>query len=239
MKKFKGVFLPPAPSMESDNPRFSFKYLSLKQDYEQLKKETEAKKKKMETMRQKKSTLLAEVRFLRQRHQQLAQNQSLKPKPVQNFMQPLNPVTRKKNTPKGRNLRPPVPRFDMNRKGRIYNGKEPALQNLSLTFDLKQKQRTSKGIVSHNLFPVIEATTRSMTPVFDLNQISREVEEELQANCEPKRSEDMKRSLIRNGSDELQLNEMKLSACSRTVGNEPNRAQKRKISWQDQVALRV
>lgn len=60
---------------------------------------------------------------------------------------------------------------------------------------------------------------------------------ELQNNCEPLRMEEPKSFLIRGGSDE-QLNDVKLSIC-RNVGNGPNRAGKRKISWQDQVALKV
>lgn len=45
------------------------------------------------------------------------------------------------------------------------------------------------------------------------------------------------KSLLRGGNDE-QHNDMKLLVC-RNIGNGPNRAGKRKITWQDQVALRV
>ncbi len=51
------------------------------------------------------------------------------------------------------------------------------------------------------------------------------------------RSDESKKSLLRGGSDE-QHNDMKLSIC-RNIGSGSNRAGKRKISWQDQVALRV
>ncbi|KAA8522856.1 hypothetical protein F0562_009279 [Nyssa sinensis] len=113
---------------------------------------------------------------------------------------------------------------DLNEKDRIYNGKEAALQNSALVFDLNQKERTYNGK---------EAAVQNRTPFIDLNQISRE-EEELQ-DCEPLRIEEAKKSLIR--SDE-QHNDLKLSIC-RNAGNGSNRAAKRKISWQDQVALRV
>jgi hypothetical protein len=51
------------------------------------------------------------------------------------------------------------------------------------------------------------------------------------------RTEELKISSMRGGSAELH-NDMKLSAC-RNVGNGSSRAGKRKITWQDQVALRV
>ena len=60
---------------------------------------------------------------------------------------------------------------------------------------------------------------------------------ELQNNYESLRMEEPKNFLIRGRSDE-QLNDMKLSIC-RNVGNGPNQVGKRKISWQDQVALKV
>ncbi|KAM7268256.1 hypothetical protein ACFE04_010422 [Oxalis oulophora] len=252
MKKYKGVVHLSSSGYDYEDPRVRFKYANLMKDYQDLQKETEAKRKRLEMMRQKKLTLLAEVRFLRKRHQQLTQSQSFKPEPVHSS----GIIRKRNNTSKGRNnhgkeasLPPLVPRSNLKGKGKIYNGKESAWQSsTTLSFDLNQKQRTSKDIVSRNSFPVIdlnqnervysgEATTHAITPVFDLNQISVEVEEELEANGEPTRSEDLKRSLIRAGSDE-QLNEMKLSAC-RTIGNGPSRAGKRKLSWLDQMALRV
>lgn len=66
-------------------------------------------------------------------------------------------------------------------------------------------------------------------------------EEELQYNADPFSIEEPKRSsLIKSGNsdDQVNNNDMKLSAC-RSVGTGPNRSGKRKITWQDQVALRV
>lgn len=70
---------------------------------------------------------------------------------------------------------------------------------------------------------------------FVLSQL--EEEEEFQANCEPLRKEEPNKSILRGGNDE-QHNDMKLLVC-RTIGNGSNRSGKRKITWQDQVALRV
>lgn len=62
-------------------------------------------------------------------------------------------------------------------------------------------------------------------------------EEETQVDCLPVRVEDVsKKCLVRGGNEEP--NDMKLFLC-RNVGDGPNRVGKRKISWQDQVALRV
>lgn len=60
----------------------------------------------------------------------------------------------------------------------------------------------------------------------------------MQGNCEqPLRREEPMKSVLRSGSDE-QHSDMKLLAC-RSIGNGSNRTGKRKITWQDQVALRV
>ena len=63
-------------------------------------------------------------------------------------------------------------------------------------------------------------------------------EEELQGNSEAMRIEEPKRSTQRVATDE-QHSDIKLSAACRSVGDGSNRAGKRNISWQDQVALRV
>lgn len=62
-------------------------------------------------------------------------------------------------------------------------------------------------------------------------------EEEFQANVEPFRREEPKKGLLKTANEE-QHNDMKLLVC-RNIGNGSNRAGKRKITWQDQVALRV
>ena len=61
-------------------------------------------------------------------------------------------------------------------------------------------------------------------------------EEETLGNNEFLRMEEAKRSIQRGVREEQ--HELKLSVC-RNVGDGSNRTGKRKISWQDQVALRV
>ncbi|KAM7252681.1 hypothetical protein ACFE04_001108 [Oxalis oulophora] len=208
------------------DPNFSFKHQTLMQDYQFLIKDMEFKRKKLEILKHKKLTLMAEVRFLRGRHHQLTQNHSFKPRPH-------NSKARNYNGNKA-GLPPLVPRVHLSKKGKIHHGKDTTLPNQmqssskQTVIDLNQKETVDNRI---------EEMTRNRPPVFDLNQISREVEEELQANGEPESLEELKKSSIRGGSDE-QLNEMVLAAC-RTIGKGANRTGKRKISWQDQVALRV
>lgn len=62
-------------------------------------------------------------------------------------------------------------------------------------------------------------------------------EEESQDIYEPLRIEKSTKKSIGGGADD-HLNDLNLSAC-RNLGNGPNRVGKRKISWQDQVALKV
>lgn len=263
MKRMKGVA---AAAMESspspyatlyEDPRTSLKHQSLLQDYEDLYKEAEAQKKKLQMMKQKKLTLSTEVRFLRQRYKYLMENQSRNPAPEPKYAQQQSLVNRSRAVRKERNytgndaaVQCPAPRFDLNRKGKIYSEREATLQIPAPNFDLSQKQKTyiikesalrnSVTIPDLNqkerIYSGKEAAVRNNTPIFDLNQISRE-EEELQANGEVMRIEESKIRLMRDGNDE-QHSDMKLSVC-RTIGNGPSRAGKRKISWQDQVALRV
>ncbi|KAF5749503.1 hypothetical protein HS088_TW04G01472 [Tripterygium wilfordii] len=260
MKKMKGVALAPRNTSPSpygvyEDP-ISFKHQSLLQDYEELYKETEVRKNNLEMMKQKRLTLLAEVRFLRQRYKLLMQNQTQKSileqqRPARNSEIKSRNIA-KKSSRSGKNsaLPPPVPPFDLNKKGKTYIERQATLKKPSSSFDLSQKHMSygaaeaslqdSRSILDLNERERIEsgkeATVRNATPVFDLNQNLIE-EEELQGNRESSRTEELKKSSIRAGSDE-QYNDMMLSAC-RNIGNGPNKSGKRKISWQDQLALRV
>lgn len=259
-KKMKGVAasveIAPAPACSVyDDPRVRLRHQSLKQDYEELLKEMEAKKKKLQMMKQKKLTLQSEVRFLRRRHQYLTANQPSTSTMGQNSVKAQQKPIPSRKMAKERNYgrkaaalcRPPLG-FDLNKKGKAYNEKEATLRNPIPGFDLNQKLKAYNGKESTSLhsLPVLDlnqkervysrkdAAIQNMTPVFDLNQISREEEE---FNSEPWRVEESNKSSVRGGSEE-QLNDMKLSVC-RNIGNGANRSGKRKISWQDQVALRV
>ncbi|XVE71150.1 hypothetical protein DITRI_Ditri10aG0127400 [Diplodiscus trichospermus] len=261
MKKMKGVaaavnVMEYSPSAAYEDQRTRFKHQSLMQDFEDLHKETEAMRKKLQMMKERKLTLLAEVRFLKRRHKFLMQNQSSNGASKGNFVQPLNMVIGcksnmkgKKTTGKVRSLRHLATGFDLNLKGKTYGEKETTFTHPSLMLDLNRKrQKNFSGKDEANLrsslpnldlnqrerlYSAKDATARSVTPIFDLNQISRE-EEELQAN---NNLEEFKKSSIRNASDE-QHNDIKISTC-RNTGNGPNRIGKRKISWLDQVVLKV
>ncbi|XP_039024143.1 uncharacterized protein LOC120156946 [Hibiscus syriacus] len=264
MKKMKGFVAAASPVMEYspydlyEGQRVPFRYQSHMEDFEDLHKETESLRKKLQMTEERRSTLLAEVKFLKLRHKFLMQNQSSNTPVERHFLQPQNMVIisksnrkAKKSTGKG-TLISRAMGFDLNLKGKANGAKGTSFTNPSLMFDLNQKQpkvfsgkedpalRSSLSVLHLNqkerLHNRKEDNARRTKPIFDLNQISRE-EEELQAETNSVRTDDFKRSSIRVGSDELH-NEVKILAC-RNTGDGSNRTGKRKISWQDQVALRV
>ncbi|XP_034700085.1 uncharacterized protein LOC117925240 isoform X2 [Vitis riparia] len=234
-KKMKRMVMESSPHAVYEDAKSRFKHQSLLQDFHELQKETEAMNKKLQSVNQNKLTLLAEVRFLRRRYKYLLKNMAPKTPPEPELKQPQNSVTQLKNITREKNhsgkqaaaMRNPAPVFGGNMKERIHKGKVAALPNPDPGYELNQKTRGYSGK---------EAALRNPVPVFDLNKISRE-EEEVQVNVESVGVEEQKKSVIRGGNDD-QHSDMKLSVC-RNIGNGPNRAGKRKISWQDQVALRV
>lgn len=134
-------------------------------------------------------------------------------------------------------------------QSRVYSGKEVLLQKAAPAFDLNQNGRSypGNGSISRSTIPVFDLNQEtghggkdvvlpSRAPVIDLNEISIG-EEEPQANFEPMNFEEPKRGLIQNMNDD-QHRDLKLSIC-RNVGEGTSRVEKRKISWQDPVALRV
>ncbi|KAE8677815.1 Detected protein of unknown function [Hibiscus syriacus] len=237
MKKMKGVAASVEYSRHAmyEDQTARFKHQSLLQDFQDLHKETVAMRKRLQMLKERKSTLLAEVRFLKRRRKFLMQNQSSNTRAEQFCAQPLNTIIgskpdmkRKQSTGKEHSLRHRATGFDLNQKGKTYSEKEEVTLPSSLpAFDLNQKE-------TH--YSDKDAAARSMSPVFDLNQISTQ-EEELQANVNSTRIEELKKSSFRIVNDE-QHNDIKLSACWNT-GNGPSRVGKRKITWLDQVALRV
>ncbi|CAN1165360.1 hypothetical protein LINPERPRIM_LOCUS33705 [Linum perenne] len=255
MRKMKGVTASASAATGYEDPRIRFKHESLMQDYDELLKESEDKRKRFEVMKQKKMTLMAEVSFLRRRFNQLAEIQAQNAKlelQSQTTVMKSKKVRNKGMNSRGNDtptLRQTAPKkFDLNRKGKAHSGKESISQ-----IDLNQKQKShfgreaslrDSGLIpdlneKERMFVGKEVAVRNSAPIFDLNEISRE-EEELQTYDETimTRMEDPKiTSSLRGGIDE-QHNDVKLSAC-RNMGNVPSRAGKRKISWQDPVALRV
>ncbi|EXB24579.1 hypothetical protein L484_004168 [Morus notabilis] len=257
MKKMKKVVsLEASPYAVYEDARTRLKHQSLMQDYEELDKETDAMKNRLKVMEQKKLTLLAEVRFLKRRYKYLTEkqpmNQQMKrghsQEKSQNYENRSTSIAKKKTQSKKESaFRYPAIPLDLNQKERTYNGMEAPLQKPPPFLDLNQKVRTLNGkevVPLQNSRPMFdlnqqerihsgkEAAKRKNAPYFDLNQISGE-EEEFQAN----KSEPLK-GLLRNANTEEQHNDMKLLVC-RNIGNGSNRAGKRKITWQDQVALRV
>ncbi|KAG4197882.1 hypothetical protein ERO13_A05G052900v2 [Gossypium hirsutum] len=262
MKKIKGVAAAAAVMAYSpydmyDDQRATFRYPIHMEDIEDLHKETEFMRKKLQMMKEQRLTLLAEVKFLKRRHKFLMQNQS-KPPAERHFLQPQDMVIRsksnmkaKKSTGKGTSSNRAMA-FHLNQKGKTNGVKGTCFTHPALMLDVNRKQkkisrgkvevtlRSSVSVLDLNqrdrLYGGKEATAQSIKPIFDLNQISRE-EEELEALTNSVRIEEFKRSSTRIGSDE-QHHDAKISAC-RNTGNGPNRTGKRKISWQDQVALRA
>ncbi|KAF8033746.1 hypothetical protein BT93_C0110 [Corymbia citriodora subsp. variegata] len=117
--------------------------------------------------------------------------------------------------------------LDLNERDLIATGREVAVQTPTPAFDMHHKERLRAGR---------EVTKRNPTPVFDLNQISTE---ELQINDQQPRAEEVNRSLGSGEGEELN-NDVKLSSFrSKNTVNGLSKVGKRKISWQDQVALRV
>ncbi|KAL2322161.1 hypothetical protein Fmac_026540 [Flemingia macrophylla] len=256
MKKMKGVVSVESPPYSVyEDQRARLRHQSLLQDFEDLQEETNAMRMKLLAAKQKKLILSAEVRFLRQRYKYLIQNPSPKPKPKLDISHRQKLKVQATHIPKGKKynrnestLRPPMASHLIS-KERISNGVEPTVEKTVPIFDLNQNASSVSKMDPSllNCAPVPdlnhkdgihggkEAAKKRITPFFDLNEISRE-EEELLANIEPMREEP--RRIVPRGVNEEQYSDVKLSVC-RNVGNGSNRTVKRKISWQDQVALRV
>ncbi|URE21491.1 hypothetical protein MUK42_10505 [Musa troglodytarum] len=81
---------------------------------------------------------------------------------------------------------------------------------------------------------VRDAAFRSTPAVIDLNQIGEGLDEQ-QVSLGPAKADKLRKSLM--DCDDV-ANDLKPSIC-RDVGRGSNRVAKRKITWQDQVALRV
>ena len=137
---------------------------------------------------------LVSCRFLRQRYNYLLKHPILKPQPKQQVVKPQKlkiqaPIISKgKNyNKKEPNLRPHHPASHLNSNGRISNVADVPLKKTGHLFDLNLNARSSsKKDASINISgpPVLnlnhkerinsskEATKKSVTPFFDLNQIS-------------------------------------------------------------------
>ncbi|KAK4415184.1 hypothetical protein Salat_2625600 [Sesamum alatum] len=116
--------------------------------------------------------------------------------------------------------------LDKDQKERMHGANAATSRNSIAAFDLNQDTSPSMK----------DASVPSRAPIFDLNEISTG-DEDFQSNVEAMKFEEAKKSLIRGINDEQQT-DLKLSIC-RNAGEGTSRVGKRKISWQDPVALRV
>ncbi|XP_015059733.1 uncharacterized protein LOC107005606 isoform X1 [Solanum pennellii] len=135
--------------------------------------------------------------------------------------------------------------LELNRKSRVYRGKDVSSRKGAPAYDLKQDERlcVADNAILQSSSPTFdlnqdaghsgkETALPTRAPVFDLNEISMG-EEERDGNFEQVQLEEPKRSPIQNLNDDV-----KLSVC-RNVGEDTSRLGKQKLSWQDPVALRV
>ncbi|KAI4377288.1 hypothetical protein MLD38_014946 [Melastoma candidum] len=266
MKKAKGKGIDavtdsfPVPQ----DPRIRFRHQGLLQDYRDLLKETDSMRKKIVILKQRKLTLLTEVQFLRRRHRYFVDNKISKPLRSRQTIKPKKATKRKDHGTKApvsssiatrkhktaTNMRQAVPpanpmerqitkkdnialyisstSVNVDQIDMLGSRREVASMNSQPAYGLPQKQMLNRDT---------DATLRNPAPIFDLNQISAE---ELQTSSDHQRIE-VAYKFLRGGSGiDDHRKEINLGVHrNRTNMKELNKVGKRRISWQDQVALRV
>uniref|UniRef100_M1AD64 Uncharacterized protein n=1 Tax=Solanum tuberosum TaxID=4113 RepID=M1AD64_SOLTU len=209
-KKMKRGVLESSSYGVFEDTKASLKHQTLLQDYKELQKETDGIRHKLEDSKLRKLRLLAEVRFLRQRHKHLLHKSLSPPKGKELVSLPdvetyprsrsRDEVMRKKEAKL--NKLPPLPGpkqngriqvakvvvskkipdihvnqkhrlggrkdavfhnadLELNRKSRVYRGKEVSSRKGAPAYDLKQNER---------LYIADNAILQSSSPTFDLNQ---------------------------------------------------------------------
>lgn len=168
-------------------------------------------------MKQRRSNLDAEVRFLRRRYKHLKQEQTLETSSPNLLRLSESGDVKVPSKRKSSSLR---------------EKEELALEKNS------KRRRGDEFLTDSSPLPDLNGGGSTFkVPAFDLNKISRE-EEEPEANGGQVVVEATKKAMLGSGNDDLRC-EMKLPIC-RDVEKELNRAAvKRKVSWQDPVALSV
>ncbi|KVH88852.1 hypothetical protein Ccrd_025210 [Cynara cardunculus var. scolymus] len=225
-KKMKRVAFDPSPHVSYEDARARFKHQTLLQDF-------------LELQQQKKLTLQAEVRFLRRRHKFLLKDKSSNPPQEQVSTQftkskkeldrskklrklPPQPTEKKKKAP-------PSPEFDLNLGISLHGVKEQRSIHRGIAH---QRVRINGPKVS----TFLDLTQRpTHKPVIDLNQISREEEELQELFDAPTRGMIQNEQRTNVSYDPIYRN----IGSGSGSGSGSGRAGKRKISWQDPVALRV
>ncbi|MQM07224.1 hypothetical protein Taro_040060 [Colocasia esculenta] len=201
--------LPPPYQMGGEDPRAWFKLQNLMQDYEELLKDAAAKRKRLQIARQKVGNLTDEVKFLRRRRKYLTKNASPTPYKVRTHLQ------KAPNAPKRR------------------GGKSLAALNA-----IPQSQELGGQFSQHDSsYREKEVALPSTAVTLDLNQMSMPDEEEagFQVAWNPLPMDSSSRYMPQGEAPGADL---KFSGL-RDARSGSNRAGKRKVSWQDQVALKV
>ncbi|XP_042485360.1 uncharacterized protein LOC122065603 [Macadamia integrifolia] len=247
-KKMKRVAMDSSSSyMVDEEARARFKHQSLMQDYQELLKDTQALKNQLQGTKQKRSTLKAEVRFLRQRYKHLVAVQSpstqAEPDPSRFMNTELRgePLVERRSYRENEAL---LPNHSVSER-RSYKAKEAIqLPNHSVSERRSYKAKETTQLPNHSVsekrsYKAKEATQLPNHTVFDLNQVSRGEDEEAFQALAPVGTEMLPNNYLGpiGGGDE-QPTDLNLPIC-RGIGNGSSRPGKRKITWSDQVALRV
>ncbi|XP_055802321.1 uncharacterized protein LOC129871434 isoform X2 [Solanum dulcamara] len=190
-KKMKRVALESSSYGVFEDTKARLKHQTLLQDYKELQKETDGIKHKLEDSKLRKLRLLAEVRFLRQRHKHLLQSKSLSPPKGKELVSVPNVETYPKSRSRYQVMRkkeaklnklPPLPGPKQN--GRIQVAKVAASKKIANTH-VNQKHRLDgrKDAVFHNadlelnrrsrVYSGKEVSSRRGAPAYNLNQNER------------------------------------------------------------------
>ncbi|EOA18618.1 hypothetical protein CARUB_v10007192mg [Capsella rubella] len=206
-----------------------------------LKKDLEVKRRKLEMLKQKRSTLKAEVRFLRRRYEHLKPDQTLETSSeVLRLSEPGGSEVPSKPSGQRKKKHSGV-RASVKQNSLICNEKEAFGNNASCDLEKKLKRSRDNDILTNSVaLPDLNGegntSVPNKVPGFDLNQISRE-EEEPEANGQHMVAGAMKNAMLGNRISDLH-DKRQLPICG-DVEKKLNRGVKRKVSWQDPVALSV
>ncbi|XP_060210109.1 uncharacterized protein LOC132637002 isoform X2 [Lycium barbarum] len=176
-KKMKRVALESSSYGVFEEPK-ARKHQILLQDYQELQKETDSIRHKLEDSKLRKLRLLAEVRFLRQRHKHLLQSKSLSPQKGQELVSLPNIETYPKSRSRDQvitskkeaklNKLPPLPGLKQN--GRIQVAKVAAYKKTP-DIHVNQKQKFGGGVEldrKSRVYNGKEVPSRKGPPAYDM-----------------------------------------------------------------------
>lgn len=201
----------PAYAAAGEDAKMRFKLQSLAQDYQELIKDTAAKRRRVQIAKQRALTLTAEVKFLRRRYKFLVKNTPPVPYKVKTHSQKTHNAPKHK---KGKSLAA---------YNAIHRSQELGLQLSKRDGSYRKKEAA--------------LPSTSAAPL-DLNQVSLpdgEADSQIGWGTLTMPMESSSQCLPEG---EIPGTDVKISACRDARGGS-SRAGKRKVSWQDQVALKV